>query len=209
MARRKEPNLEGLNKDKIAGVAREYFIEHGFLNTTMNDIAREVGISKSTLYVYFNNKEAIKNYLSLQAMFHFQENLMEKIRPDSMTIREIFMETCEILVQFKEKYPLGFSLMTEEICVDEDVLKADKVLAQIYDVGEEINQFIFNCFQEYLPHKDERDLLTKEFAIWGSIHGVIRFADNKGKYLARATGISKAGFLKQSFEYLFESIRWK
>lgn len=209
MARKKEPMLEELNKDRIATVAKDLFTINGVLNTTMNDVAKAVGISKSTLYVYFSNKDEVVNYLSLQAMVYFRDELDEKIKPEQMPIRELFMKICETLLQFKEKYPLGFTLMTEEICVDEEILKVDNVLAQIYEVGEEINQFIFKCFREHLPHRDEKDLLIKEFTLWGSIHGVIRFAENKGKYLERAAGISKDEFMTQSFNYLFESIPWK
>ena len=46
-------------KDKIIEKAGELFVKLGFKSVTMDDIANELGISKKTLYKYFNNKHAL------------------------------------------------------------------------------------------------------------------------------------------------------
>ncbi len=43
-------------KDKIIQKATEMFITLGFKSVTMDDIARELGISKKTIYTHFKNK---------------------------------------------------------------------------------------------------------------------------------------------------------
>jgi AcrR family transcriptional regulator len=52
--RRKEARPE-----EILDAALELFTEKGFAATRMNDVARQAGISKGTLYLYFESKEAI------------------------------------------------------------------------------------------------------------------------------------------------------
>ncbi len=42
---------------QILSGAREVFLERGFDGASMGDIARAAGVSKGTLYVYFQNKE--------------------------------------------------------------------------------------------------------------------------------------------------------
>src|ERR1700733_13792585 len=44
---------------QIVEGAREIFLAHGFDAASMNDIARTAGVSKGTLYVYFENKEQL------------------------------------------------------------------------------------------------------------------------------------------------------
>lgn len=44
---------------KILDGARTIFLRDGFDGASMNDIAREAGVSKGTLYVYFPSKEAL------------------------------------------------------------------------------------------------------------------------------------------------------
>jgi AcrR family transcriptional regulator len=51
-----------LNEEKIAQIlegARSVFMHHGFDAASMNDIARAAGVSKGTLYVYFDSKETL------------------------------------------------------------------------------------------------------------------------------------------------------
>lgn len=44
-------------KNRISEKAREYFFKFGFSRVTMNEIATELGMSKKTLYTYFQSKE--------------------------------------------------------------------------------------------------------------------------------------------------------
>jgi hypothetical protein len=46
-------------KEKIIKKAGELFLKLGFKSVTMDDIASELGISKKTLYKFFNNKHAL------------------------------------------------------------------------------------------------------------------------------------------------------
>jgi AcrR family transcriptional regulator len=44
---------------QILAGARKVFLKHGFDGASMNDIVRAAGVSKGTLYVYFENKERL------------------------------------------------------------------------------------------------------------------------------------------------------
>ncbi len=46
-------------KDQILHTATEMFLNQGFKSITMDDIAKEMSISKKTIYTHFQNKEAI------------------------------------------------------------------------------------------------------------------------------------------------------
>jgi AcrR family transcriptional regulator len=46
-------------QERILAVAERLFYERGFANTSMRNIANEVGISVSNLYKYFRNKDAL------------------------------------------------------------------------------------------------------------------------------------------------------
>ena len=46
-------------KGQILDAARQLFLENGFLNVTMNEIAEATELSTGTLYLYFKNKEDI------------------------------------------------------------------------------------------------------------------------------------------------------
>jgi len=48
-----------VKRSQIIDGARRVFIEKGFEAASMNDITREAGVSKGTIYVYFANKEEL------------------------------------------------------------------------------------------------------------------------------------------------------
>jgi TetR/AcrR family transcriptional regulator, mexJK operon transcriptional repressor len=48
---------------QIETVARRLFLEHGFMNTSMDAVARDAMVSKATLYAYFPSKEALFAHL--------------------------------------------------------------------------------------------------------------------------------------------------
>lgn len=46
-------------KERIVAAAREHFFQHGYSAFTMDDLARTLGMSKKTLYVYFDGKDGL------------------------------------------------------------------------------------------------------------------------------------------------------
>jgi len=53
-ARRKEAR-----PTELLSAALDAFVEHGFAATKLDDVARKAGVSKGTLYLYFENKEEL------------------------------------------------------------------------------------------------------------------------------------------------------
>jgi AcrR family transcriptional regulator len=45
--------------DEITSAALDLFVERGFANTRLEDVASRAGVSKGTLYLYFANKEEL------------------------------------------------------------------------------------------------------------------------------------------------------
>jgi AcrR family transcriptional regulator len=56
---------DNAKRRQIVEGARAIFLQHGFDAASMSDIARTAGVSKGTLYVYFDNKEQL-----FQAIVH-------------------------------------------------------------------------------------------------------------------------------------------
>jgi len=54
-----ETTDDNAKRRQIVQGARTIFLQHGFDAASMNDIARAAGVSKGTLYVYFENKEQL------------------------------------------------------------------------------------------------------------------------------------------------------
>ena len=77
-------------KEKIVHKAADMFITLGFKSVTMDDIARTMGISKKTIYTYFQNKTALVQEATL-AMFHvIREGIDYISNQDKNPIEELY-----------------------------------------------------------------------------------------------------------------------
>jgi len=59
---------KGLRKQRIIDAAIKIFHEKGYTSTTLDDIAKEVGLSKPALYHYMSSKESLLSIIYIQAV---------------------------------------------------------------------------------------------------------------------------------------------
>lgn len=64
-------------EDRIKHTTLNLFMQYGLKSVSMDDIARELGISKKTLYKYFENKEALIHNIVLDYIEHEQAALTQ------------------------------------------------------------------------------------------------------------------------------------
>ena len=116
MARRikEEP---GVHRSRIAMAAGKLFEAKGIKTTTMDEIAKEAGYSKATLYVYFQNKEEIVGYLVLHSMVTLKEYLASALE-SRKNIHDKYLDICQAMVAYEEEYPFYFSMALDHINVD-------------------------------------------------------------------------------------------
>jgi AcrR family transcriptional regulator len=69
------PEYKEAAKDRIIKAAFKTFTQKGYQQTTMDDIAKELGVSKAALYQYFKNKKALLNEIVLSYHTMFREVL--------------------------------------------------------------------------------------------------------------------------------------
>jgi len=72
-ARREREKEE--RRRSILRAAREVFFESGFHRATVDDVAERAGVSKGTVYLYFESKETILALLLLEGLNELVENL--------------------------------------------------------------------------------------------------------------------------------------
>ena len=203
--RKKEPR--SVHRKVIAAAASRLFQEKGVPTTSMDDIAKEAGYSKATLYVYFSNKEEIVAILALESMrklYHYISEAMEQ-EPDT---RKRYDLICQGLVKYQEEFPFYFNMALKEININFESIE-DPEEAETYRVGEDINEKIKEFLQYVISCGALREVLEPLptiFAFWGSVSGLIQLAANKEIYIKRAMGFSKLQFLSFGFDLLYRSI---
>lgn len=87
-------------KCKIIAKATDMFLKLGFKSVTMDDIAQEMGISKKTIYKYFDNKEVLISEGTMMVHEKIHGTIESIVAQNHNAIKENF----EIRKMFKEMF---------------------------------------------------------------------------------------------------------
>jgi len=137
------PEYKKMAKIKIIQAAYKIFSENGYHPSKMDEISREVGVSKATLYSYFESKEDLLKMISISTSKRlneiFQKSLEEQ---DSL---EPFEELYNNMEEFQGSLHLNFEILSLS-SHDKNIREIGR---NIYD--EKLD--VFHVFLENLQNK--------------------------------------------------------
>jgi len=208
----KTEKMELFHRDNIADAAEKLFLVNGIDKTSMDQIAKEADYSKSTIYVYFKNKEEIVLYLVLKGMNEISINIEEVVnnKTDASSEVEKYYKICSLLAELYDKSPFVFSRMLETIEMKKEERLQVPLLDDIYKVGESI----IDKIAEFLESGKENNSFELNdnakkvgFIYWLMLSGVIMLGNKKAGYIEYQFDESKEEFLNQVFGMMLGMIK--
>ena len=91
-----------LKEEQIIEVARTLFHKFGFKKVSMDEIAREAGVTKKTIYRYFNSKEALLEYFIQEEMQNMKK-IVEEVESKNMNFFDTVNEATYKLLKYKKE----------------------------------------------------------------------------------------------------------
>ena len=148
-------------RQELIDKAIEEFSDKGFENASLNNILREVQISKGTFYYHFKNKEELYFYLIEVLIEEKKSFLAEKIQPEDFQkdIFTIFMLQAKLGVEFAKKYP-QVNRFSESFIKERGSAIYEKALKR-YNFQE--NDFMAMLIASAYQRGELREDLPKEF----------------------------------------------
>lgn len=89
-------------QERILLYAQKKFMAEGFYKISMDEIAADLGVSKKTLYKYFESKDQLVE----QAMFHFFETVHDQIKQLHISTEPILEKFCALVQIIVSRIPL-------------------------------------------------------------------------------------------------------
>jgi TetR/AcrR family transcriptional regulator len=164
LADRKEREREQRHSD-IISAAEHLFFSRGYDSVSMNDIAKEVELSKATLYLYFKDKEALYFAIVLRGARILSTIYLECSQIDTSGLEKI-KAMGQGFTEFTRKHPEYFRMLcysaSERFCkTDNDDAK------EILDLICKNIQMMSEAFEEGIKDGTVRnDLDPLEMAIY-------------------------------------------
>jgi AcrR family transcriptional regulator len=151
----------GDRKAQILDVARRLFAARGFHDANIDDICREAGIARGTLYQYFENKDAV--------MLEVMNQLCERVgavleaRPPIIPIKGANQAPVELIVGFCRK---RLRQLLDAVFIDEPALRLILVDARglngaVDEIIARIDKIILKSMEADLRTAQELRLMRK------------------------------------------------
>lgn len=167
-------------REKIIQAAIESFAQTGFDRTKMEDIAKRLGLSKGTIYLYFNSKEDLflaicEHYLKV--MRDQQHSAIFPKKEDLVLDSEHFYENFRRLEQGKDKVML-------EMVVESS--RNSRLKKGMY----EHRLKVYDAVVEHLNRQIEKGFIKKGIDVNGLASAFVALYD--GLTVSQMLGISEA-----------------
>jgi AcrR family transcriptional regulator len=132
------PEYKEAAKAKIIDAARTIFGKKGYHDATMDDVAKEVGVSKGALYAYFRSKEDLLKEISLQGHQTLRTILEETSKSHSL---EASLE--QIYATITSRYKGNLHTHFEIIAIASHDPKIRKIIGEDYQkTTESVEAFV-------------------------------------------------------------------
>lgn len=195
-------------KNDIINSAEKFFFKKGFKETTMDDIANDLELSKGTLYLYFKNKDIL--------LYEIVKIKLEKLK---YKLKEAFDKNISGLenmhkiklayVDFVEKNPSHLK----------SIVYFNKNIFNNLDNNEKStilnNNSTLHFFSEIIIKGQNDESIIKDInpiqlalTLWTQTTGVISFASEKD-FILDILKISKSDFIMSQFDILINGIAKK
>ena len=202
MSQKRKERLKELHTICVLEAAEKLFEKKGFDAVSMDEVAFNTGISKSTVYVYFKSKQIIWDSIVCKYMELLLEDAKKAADGDG-SFEDRYYKLCFDIAEKFEAHPLFCKGTLGKISVDMD----QELYKKIYEIGEQTNEeiarFIRSGIEEGMVRKDI-DIYPAVIMMWSSISGIISMANDKEEYLKLRFGMTKEEYLKKAFKMLLE-----
>ncbi|EOD01907.1 TetR/AcrR family transcriptional regulator [Caldisalinibacter kiritimatiensis] len=150
----------------IINAAIKVFCEYGFHKSKMEDIAKEAGIGKGTIYEYFDSKKNLFQEMIIFSITYYKKG-MKKAIADGGNIREKLIE----LAKHHGKFLAKHAEMAQNIGNQSNIISKE-MRCKLIKGRMEIHKIVEGVIEEGINNGELRSDLNKELAAF-SVMGTV------------------------------------
>ncbi len=188
-------------QNDIIKAARQLFADRDFDEVSMDEIAREVGLGKSTLYLYFKNKESLYFAVVLRGIRIWAAMVKEEVKQGYTGLEKLKLYQ-NANKKFSNEYPDYFRLLYSPTSIkkqfDMDKMNSSEEFQEVRELFKEIMFIGIDSIEKGIAEDDIRpDVDPTEAATLLSViyNGKVNMGD-WAKELLESRGINEQKFTK-------------
>lgn len=225
----KKEAVAAFHREQILRAAESLFTDKGFKQTTIEDISKESGYSRRTIYAYYESKEDILHHIIENGLISLKTDVKNILDREGCSALEYdterqdtrktygaeedfvlrYMEICRAMKKYRKEYPHSIENVNSANAAKFENAGFSDTIKSILALGEEINEmlssFIENGKKNGIVREDVVPVLTVQI-LWSSISSLLSLAETKETYISKQFAISKDEFLDYGFKQLINSV---
>jgi AcrR family transcriptional regulator len=173
MIDRRHKNKEAFRRE-ILEAAREAFSSDGYGNFSMRKLARRIGYSPTTIYLYFRDKDELLFCLCEELYAELYQVLL-KIEEEGggllETVRKVLLAYVSFGLAHPEHYRVAFFTNPSVYGSPSDFLENDTMSRRVYL---RYRDLVAECCETGVLCRKDADILAQ--VLWTGVHGIISAA---------------------------------
>ncbi len=168
-------NREDKHK-KIIETAEKLFFENNYEEVSMSKIAKEAGMAKGTLYLYFSSKKDLYYSVVVKAL-DIIENVIRKNVGKAKNGLEKVVSMGKAYIEFYNEYPDYYSLIANYESQKAKLSTEDPLVKLSYGKSEQIFEYLKKSIQVGIEDKTIREDIDPEkfsMVLWSQTTGLVQ-----------------------------------
>lgn len=168
-------NKEDKHK-KIIETAEKLFFENNYEEVSMSKIAKEAGMAKGTLYLYFSSKKDLYYSVVVRAL-DIIENVIRKNVGKAKNGLEKVVSMGKSYIEFYNEYPDYYTLIANYESQKAKLSTEDPLVKLSYGKSEQIFEYLKKSIQVGIEDKTIREDIDPEkfsMVLWSQTTGMVQ-----------------------------------
>lgn len=164
--------------ERILNVAEDLLLKHGYRRITIDDIAKQSGIGKGTIYLHWKSKEELFGTLLLREIVTIWKELIRRVRADPDQVR--FSQVMQSMMLIGMQRPLARAFFTwdRELLGKLVESKVGPKQQAEHLVGQD---FFLKTLRDQGLIRSDQDLSSQSYALRAAVTGFLIMEPQQGE----------------------------
>lgn len=136
-----------MKKEQIVEAARKLFTKYGYKKVSMDEIAKEAGVTKKTVYAYFKDKDELFKYFIFEEV-DIMKKLVKEVEDRNLPFFDMVHQTIYEVLKHKKQENFLLTITKEA-----EALKNPTVIEAVKILDTEVKKFIKDKLTYAIEHE--------------------------------------------------------
>jgi len=191
-------------RDTIVDAAEELFFSKGIANTTIDEIAETVELSKATIYLYFKTKEEIYCAIVQRAMNLIKTSMQEAAKKGKNGLECLYLQG-QAFYEFYKTHPNYFSALFHRELYNMLQGKENPMIEDILTQGEELFESAVAIIKSGIEDGSIRpdvDPYKAALSLDGIFSGLLKVVSIEEDHLMKYHNVTPEELIRYSMELI-------